>query len=158
MRLAPPTTWLLVSTRPSGATITPEPEPARLSSSRARDVDAHHGRSEAIDHVDHRPRIGVEELAIFRGAGAVGGRGNSIAGEIIKDWNDAMLEHGRHSEWTCAPALDMGSRRGDEKGDAAALCRSAQADIGIASAADQPHMRYPPPMENPCPRPLGRCM
>ena len=30
-RAAPPTTWLLVSTRPSGATMTPEPEPARAA-------------------------------------------------------------------------------------------------------------------------------
>ena len=50
-RAAPPTTWLLVSTSPSGATMTPEPEPARAALPPCHDVDPHHGRADAVDHV-----------------------------------------------------------------------------------------------------------
>ena len=45
-RAAPPTTWLLVSTSPSGATMTPEPEPARCALPAVPHVDPHHGRAD----------------------------------------------------------------------------------------------------------------
>ena len=44
-RLAPPTTWELVRTSPSGATITPEPEPPRLSARTCRPTTAGPSRS-----------------------------------------------------------------------------------------------------------------
>jgi hypothetical protein len=71
---AAPATWLLVRMSPSGATTTPEPVPPRARSlppprrGRARGHGkADHGRADAVDDVDDRARIGVEECLVFWG-------------------------------------------------------------------------------------------
>ena len=66
-RDAPPTTWLLVSTSPSGATTTPDPVPPLAAVVGAlEDVEADHGRTDAVDHVDDGARIGIKQCLIFR--------------------------------------------------------------------------------------------
>ena len=52
----------LVSTRPSGETMTPEPEPAAPAA--VAHVDAHDARADAIDDVGDDARIGVERGVI----------------------------------------------------------------------------------------------
>ena len=64
--LAPSTTWLLVSTRPSGAITTPEPTPPVRPLAAAR-FDPHHGRADAVGDGDHGMGIGVEDFGVGRG-------------------------------------------------------------------------------------------
>ncbi len=64
-RAAAPTTWLFVSTSPSGATMTPEPVPPwrRLPS---RHIEPHYGGTDAVDHVDHGTRVRIQQCLIVR--------------------------------------------------------------------------------------------
>ena len=65
---APCTTWLLVSTRPSGEITTPEPRPPRRPALASPTVsDAHHRGADPFDHVDQGLGIGVEQRRILRG-------------------------------------------------------------------------------------------
>ena len=64
MREAPPATWLLVRTSPSGATMTPEPEPAwRRALVAHRKADD--GRADAVDDIDDGARIGIEQVLVL---------------------------------------------------------------------------------------------
>ena len=70
---AAPATWLLVRIRPSGATMTPEPVPPRVFVGAYGEPD--HGGADAIDDVDDRTRIGVQERLILGRNGKLGGCG-----------------------------------------------------------------------------------
>jgi hypothetical protein len=60
---------------PSGATTTPEPEPPRTlylsaparggGKERGTDGKADHRRADAVDDIDHRARVGVEQRLIL---------------------------------------------------------------------------------------------
>ena len=66
-----PTTWLLVSTSPSGEITMPEPSPPRSRpfGSFWPGLDPHDRRADTVGHVDHGIGIGVEQLLIIvRGA------------------------------------------------------------------------------------------
>ena len=65
-RAAPSTTWLLVSTSPSGATMTPDPVPPWRRSSLVLTSQPHHGGADAVDNVDHGAGIGIEKGLVVR--------------------------------------------------------------------------------------------
>ena len=58
-----PTTWLLVSTRPSGEMTMPEPSPPRSRDLRRfrAGFDPHHGGADPLGDADHRIGIGIEQ-------------------------------------------------------------------------------------------------
>ena len=79
MRFAPLTTWLLVSTKPSGVSTKPEPLPTASAARAAgpgaagasrlrpsRDVDADDGRADRGGDRGHRARVAVEQRVVGR--------------------------------------------------------------------------------------------
>ena len=65
--------------RPSGATTTPEPVPPRRAP--VVDVEPHHRRADAVDHIDDGARIGVEQCLIVGGTGGAFANSDEIASD-----------------------------------------------------------------------------
>ena len=94
---APCTTWLLVSARPSGEMMTPEPAPA-LRPARA-DVDAHDARADAVDDAGDDARIGVERGVVVRRRGQAGAARRAFAVERVENFGSEGLEPNMPRIW-----------------------------------------------------------
>src|SRR5882757_8914569 len=87
-----PTTWLLVSTRPSGEITMTEPSPPRARGANlGAGFDPHHGGADAFGHADHGVGIGVEQRLIVGGGAFVCFRWQPVIGDI-----SGKIQHGQN--------------------------------------------------------------
>ena len=146
MAEAPSTTWLLVSTMPSGDRMVPEPEPwaGRPCASPAH-LHVHDGRRHRLHHADNRARIGVEQFLVLTADGPIGNeRGIAISAPQLhaansQSWQSAPQGPSRGSPAPNGPLYGVASAVARGVPGACQACRR----VGTKVCRSSPSRRLP---------------